>query len=73
MKIADNEARDKKYRREGTAEALRLKKPATAEVEEYYPLFIDMVKNLLDGKKAFHHFIKFINFRVPKLDCFCKN
>ena len=49
MKIADNESHDKKYRREGTAEALRLKKPNTANVEDYYPLFMDMVKNLLDG------------------------
>ena len=54
-KIAANEAEDKKYRREGTAEALRLKKPSTTDIEEYYPLFIDMVKNLLDGQVwSFH-------------------
>ena len=50
MKIAEFEALDKKYRREGTAEALRLKKPNVMDVEDYYPLFIDMVKNLLDGQ-----------------------
>ena len=50
MKIAQFEAHDKKYRREGTAEALRLKKPSTADVEDYYPVFTDMVKNLLDGE-----------------------
>jgi len=52
VKIASFEANDKKYRREGTAEALRLKKPTTftADVEDFYPAFQDMVKNLLDGK-----------------------
>jgi len=49
MKMASFEANDKKHRREGTAEALRLKKPETTDVEEFYPTFLDMVKNLLDG------------------------
>ena len=49
VKVASFEARDKKYRRQGTAEALRLKKPAITDVEDFYPAFQDMVKNLLDG------------------------
>ena len=43
------ESNDKKYRREGTAIALRLKKMPIADVEDYYPAFLVMVKNLLDG------------------------
>ena len=50
MKIVAFEAHDKKYRKEGTAVALRLKKPESTDVEEYYPTFLDMVKNVLDGK-----------------------
>jgi len=50
MKIAEFEAHDKQYRREGTAIALRLKRPDATDVEEYYPAFLDMVKNLLDGQ-----------------------
>ena len=49
VKVASFEVRDKKYRRQGTAEALRLKKPAITDVEDFYPAFQDMVKNLLDG------------------------
>ena len=49
MKIAVDEARDKMHRREGTAVALRLKQPTTIDVEEYFPAFLEMVKNLLDG------------------------
>ncbi|XP_065661588.1 paired amphipathic helix protein Sin3a isoform X2 [Hydra vulgaris] len=43
------ELNDKKHRREGTAVALHLKKMPTADIEEYYPGFLVMVKNLLDG------------------------
>ena len=50
LKVASFEAHDKKYRHEGTAEALRLKKPAVTDVEDFYPAFQDMVKNLLDGE-----------------------
>ena len=50
MRIAEEEAKDKKHRREGTAVALRLKQPSTIDVEEYFPAFLEMVKNLLDGK-----------------------
>ena len=56
MKIAVDEARDKMHRREGTAVALRLKQPTTIDVEEYFPAFLEMVKNLLDGK--YLHFLE---------------
>ena len=49
MKIAEDEARDKMHRREGTAVALRLKQPSAIDVEEFFPAFLEMVKNLLDG------------------------
>ena len=50
VEIAEGEASDKKQRKESTAVALRLKAPAEIDVEEYYPAFLDMVRNLLDGK-----------------------
>jgi hypothetical protein len=50
VEIAESEASDKKQRKESTAVALRLKAPAEIDVEEYYPAFLDMVRNLLDGK-----------------------
>lgn len=36
-------------RRESTATALRLKPKSDTKIEDYYPTFIDMLKNLLDG------------------------
>lgn len=62
MKISAFEANDRQYRREGTAEALRLKKPATTDVEDYYPTFQDMVKNLLDGIILEFHALHFSYF-----------
>lgn len=59
MKMASFEVNDKKHRREGTAEALRLKKPVTTDVEEFYPTFLDMVKNLLDGEFDTPHLYSF--------------
>jgi paired amphipathic helix protein Sin3a len=47
--IANEESKDKKDRKECTAVALRLIPSNTIEPEDYYPAFIDMVKNLLDG------------------------
>ncbi|XP_064645253.1 paired amphipathic helix protein Sin3a-like isoform X2 [Lineus longissimus] len=48
-KIAEEEIACKKERREATAIALRLKQPTEVEPEDYYPFFLEMVKNLLDG------------------------
>lgn len=36
-------------RRESTATALRLKPKSETKIEDYFPTFIDMLKNLLDG------------------------
>lgn len=47
--IAQEERQQRNTRKESTAVALRLKPKPTIEVEEYYPAFLDMVKNLLDG------------------------
>ena len=48
--IAESEASDKQQRKEATAIALRLKAPSEIDLEEYYPAFLDMVRNLLDGE-----------------------
>lgn len=47
--IAEEESKCKSDRKESTAVALRLKAPSEVEPEEYYPHFLEMVKNLLDG------------------------
>ena len=47
--IASEESKDKKDRKECTAVALRLKPKNEIDPKDYYPAFIDMVKNLLDG------------------------
>lgn len=39
----------KANRKESTAVALRLKPQNEIEIREYYPSFLDMLKNLLDG------------------------
>lgn len=47
--IAEGEASDKQQRKQATAIALRLKAPSEIDLEEYYPAFLDMIRNLLDG------------------------
>ncbi|XP_071446323.1 paired amphipathic helix protein Sin3a isoform X2 [Hetaerina americana] len=47
--LAAEEARERQERKESTAVALRLKPKSEIEVEDYYPAFLDMVKNVLDG------------------------
>lgn len=47
--LADDEAKQKSGRKDSTAVALRLKPKPHIEIEDYYPAFLDMVKNLLDG------------------------
>ena len=51
--IAEGEASDKQQRKQATAIALRLKAPSEIDLEEYYPAFLDMIRNLLDGKRFF--------------------
>jgi len=48
-KVAEEESKYKGTRKESTAIALRLKAPSEVEPDDYFPHFIDMVKNLLDG------------------------
>ncbi|KAL4216441.1 Paired amphipathic helix protein Sin3a [Mactra antiquata] len=49
QKVAEEEALCRKDRKESTAVALRLKAPSEIEPDEYFPYFLDMIKNLLDG------------------------
>lgn len=47
--LAAEEAQHNSNRRESTATALRLKARSEIQVEDYYPTFLDMLKNVLDG------------------------
>lgn len=47
--LAEEEAKQRTSRKESTAVALRLKPKNEVEVEDYYPTFLDMIKNVLDG------------------------
>lgn len=49
VQLAADESRDRCGRKESTAVALRLKPKPQIAMEDYYPAFLDMVKNLLDG------------------------
>lgn len=43
------ENKNRTNRRESTATALRLKPKSEVAIEDYYPTFLDMLKNVLDG------------------------
>ncbi|KAI1292628.1 Paired amphipathic helix protein Sin3a [Halotydeus destructor] len=47
--IAAEEDRDKLNRKESTAIALRLKPKSEIDTNEYFPAFVDMIKQVLDG------------------------
>uniref|UniRef100_A0A6B2EGL1 Paired amphipathic helix protein Sin3a n=1 Tax=Phlebotomus kandelakii TaxID=1109342 RepID=A0A6B2EGL1_9DIPT len=47
--LAVEEAKHRSNRRESTATALRLKPKSEIQVEDFYPTFLDMLKNVLDG------------------------
>ena len=48
--LTEEENKEKKSKKgETVAEMLRLRRKCDIEVEEYYPSFLDMVRNLLDG------------------------
>ncbi|XP_049777829.1 paired amphipathic helix protein Sin3a-like [Schistocerca cancellata] len=47
--LAAEEAKERQDRKESTAVTLRLKPKSEIDVEDYYPTFLDMVKNVLDG------------------------
>ena len=70
--IAEGEASDKQQRKQATAIALRLKAPSEIDLEEYYPAFLDMIRNLLDGKKTVllkSFLIRFVKF--TRISYFC--
>lgn len=54
--LAAEEASYKSNRRESTAVALRLKPMSEIQVEDYYPTFLDMLKNVLDGNMEANQF-----------------
>ncbi|CAH1169902.1 unnamed protein product [Phaedon cochleariae] len=47
--MATEEVKYRSNRKDSTAIVLRLKPKPQIEIEDYYPAFLDMVKNLLDG------------------------
>lgn len=47
--LAEEETKSSTNRKDSTAIALRLKPKPQIEIEDYYPAFLDMVKNVLDG------------------------
>ncbi|XP_063699111.1 paired amphipathic helix protein Sin3a isoform X2 [Culicoides brevitarsis] len=47
--LLEEENQNKQNRRESTAIALKLKPKNEIPVEDYYPTFLDMLKNVLDG------------------------
>jgi len=53
--IAEEE-KERRDRRESTAIALRLKPRNDIEVEDYFPVFVDMIKQLLDGNLESNQF-----------------
>ncbi|KAL5019521.1 hypothetical protein ScPMuIL_002413 [Solemya velum] len=56
LKLAEEDAQCQKERKESTAIALRLKTPSEVDADDYYPYFLDMVKNLLDGNLEAGHY-----------------
>lgn len=47
--LAAEERKERLDRKESTAVTLRLKPKSEIDVDDYYPAFLDMVKNVLDG------------------------
>lgn len=54
--LAVEEQRNRSNRRESTAVALRLKPMAELQVDDYYPTFLEMLKNILDGNMDSNQF-----------------
>lgn len=54
--LAAEEAQYRNNRRESTATALRLKPKREIQVDDYYPAFLDMLKNVLDGNMDANNF-----------------
>lgn len=47
--LAEQERDEAKRREQSVAEALKLRQKSEIAVDEYYPVFLDIVRNLLDG------------------------
>lgn len=47
--LAAEEAKYRSNRRDSTATSLRLKPKSEIQVEDYYPTFLEMLRNVLDG------------------------
>lgn len=54
--LTAEEAQYRNNRRESTATALRLKPKREIQVEDYYPAFLEMLKNVLDGNMDGNNF-----------------
>ena len=54
--LAAEEAKYRSNRRESTATALRLKPMCEVPVDDYYPTFLDMLKNVLDGNMEINNY-----------------
>lgn len=54
--LANEEISYRSNRRESTAVALRLKPMSEIQPEDYYPTFLDMLKNILDGNMDSTHY-----------------
>lgn len=54
--LVAEEEKERKDRKESTAIALRLKPRNDIEVEEYFLVFVDMIKQLLDGNLESNHY-----------------
>lgn len=80
--LAVEEERHRSNRRESTATALRLKPKSEIPVEDYYPAFLDMLKNVLDGNMDSNSFEDamremfgihaYISFTLDKVCIDCK-
>jgi paired amphipathic helix protein Sin3a len=81
--MASEEEQHKSNRRTSTAVSLRLKAQSELEVPDYYPTFLELLKNLLDGNVdsttyedklrdmyGIHAYITFTLDRVSSLDSF---
>lgn len=54
--LAAEEAKYRCNRRDSTATSLRLKPKSDIQVEDYYPTFLDMLKNVLDGNMDINNY-----------------
>lgn len=49
LQAAEQESADAKMREQSVADALKLRNKSDISVDDYYPAFLDIVRNLLDG------------------------